>query len=152
MNNETGIHQKLMDTAYSKYGNLSTEEWYKILTESEKEAVVLGNFNYQVCNGGVSQWIFNGYCLDIEFLISVLKKIGTENCLEIVKFLKKVLPKIDLSAKRSGCMGNYLKLKNSSGNWKINGEFENVFYSGLSDKFLEDCVVYFERKENEQES
>ena len=102
------IHQTLMDSAYAKYtSELSAEAWMKLLTPSEKKAVVLGNFNYQVENGGVIQWIDNGYCMDIVDLISVLKEMNTENSKKVVKFLKKVLPKIDLEQDRIGCMGDY---------------------------------------------
>ena len=138
------IHQTLMDSAYAKYtSELSSEAWMKLLTPSEKKAVVLGNFNYQVENGGVIQWIDNGYCMDIVDLISVLKEMNTENSKKVVKFLKKVLPKIDLEQDRIGCMGDYTFGKRlQSGKTFLKFEEE---YSAMSDSFLSECEEFLKK-------
>ena len=56
-----------MTNAYYNWGkNTSREEFLSDLTPYEKLAVIFGNFNYQVENGGFSQWVFNNYDSDSE--------------------------------------------------------------------------------------
>ena len=61
-------HQELMNTAYEKFHSPDIEwkERFRTtgLTNLEKVAVMLGNFNYQVCNGGFMQYADNGYASD----------------------------------------------------------------------------------------
>ena len=57
-------HQKLMNEAYDLWksnDNWSKEEFFEQLDRKHRIAVALGNMNYQVENGGFSQWIYNGY-------------------------------------------------------------------------------------------
>lgn len=66
MNEEKiSIHQQLMDEAYTiweKNADLWDKDmFFDHLTYVQKVAVALGNLNYQVGNGGFSQWGFNGY-------------------------------------------------------------------------------------------
>lgn len=72
-----GRHQALMNQAYDRWRaeekrdqfrpdefpkpDLSHEAFVNGLEDPERLAVVFGNLNYQIGNGGVSQWIFNGY-------------------------------------------------------------------------------------------
>ena len=65
-----------MTNAYDNWGkNTSREEFLSDLTPYEKLAVIFGNFNYQVQNGGFSQWVFNNYDSDIDDLEEFI-----ENC------------------------------------------------------------------------
>lgn len=51
-----------MDEAYKKFkGNMSYNDFIDNLTEKEKLAVLTGNLNYQVGNGGFNQWHLNEY-------------------------------------------------------------------------------------------
>jgi hypothetical protein len=54
-------HQKLMNEAYASFKKLSYDEFINQLDEKHKVAVILGNLNYQVGNGGFSQWYYNNY-------------------------------------------------------------------------------------------
>ncbi len=61
--------QTLMDefyTEWQKEENKGKSKWDVLdgLSSAHQIAVVLGNFNYQVENGGISQWIYNGYFHD----------------------------------------------------------------------------------------
>lgn len=60
--------QELMNDVYcvwqSVEGKYDKHDIIDAFTEYHRMAVVFGNLNYQVCNGGFSQWIFNGYCLE----------------------------------------------------------------------------------------
>lgn len=65
--NNVDIHQKLMDEVYSKWrqkecAHMSRLEVIdKFFDKKHKVAVQLGNLNYQVENGGFSQWFMNSY-------------------------------------------------------------------------------------------
>lgn len=75
------IHQKLMDEAYElweKYDIHSKKDFLNKVNEKLGElhfyAVITGNLNYQVENGGFIQWIDNGYSHIIEDLIDFFDK------------------------------------------------------------------------------
>jgi hypothetical protein len=58
-----------MDEFYSEWQkeeNKGKGKWEILdeFSETHKIAVVFGNFNYQVENGGIEQWIYNGYFRD----------------------------------------------------------------------------------------
>lgn len=71
------LWQFIMDQSYDKWKHdgMRREEFLEQLTEYEKLAVMFGNFNYQVENGGLSQWDDNGYSEDLDFLYDFL-----DNC------------------------------------------------------------------------
>ncbi len=63
------VWQFVMDRAYEKFDDgISREEFINRLSEYEKVAVIFGNFNYQVENGGLLQWADNGYKNDLNYL------------------------------------------------------------------------------------
>ena len=91
-----GIHQQFMNQAYKDYEAkagrqkvsralsdqppISGHQNFLIsLSEAERFAVVFGNLNYQVENGGFSQWIGNRYYVDtIEYLREYIAKYGKQ--------------------------------------------------------------------------
>ncbi len=61
--------QALMDEVYHEWNKQENKDKGKrdILngfSEAHQIAVIFGNFNYQVGNGGIEQWIYNGYFHD----------------------------------------------------------------------------------------
>lgn len=65
-------HQELCDSAYLKVaearGTVPYEERFShpdLLTNLERVAVLLGNFHYQVENGGLAQYVDNGYAEEV---------------------------------------------------------------------------------------
>jgi len=82
------IHQDYMDRAYADYEQkagrrkvdraLNNEpslgsthqNFLDALSEAERIAVVFGNLNYQIGNGGISQWIGNNYYADTAGIIA----------------------------------------------------------------------------------
>jgi len=61
--------QSLMNEVYNerqKDENKGKGKWDVLdnFSEAHQAAVVFGNFNYQVENGGLHQWIYNGYFHD----------------------------------------------------------------------------------------
>jgi hypothetical protein len=72
------FHQELMDKAYDLWR--THKDWsYPIFIDNldmvSRRAVVLGNLNYQVCNGGFTQWEDNQYMENSGF---VLKAVLTD--------------------------------------------------------------------------
>lgn len=72
-----------MNQAYDFWKNekpeLSYNEFIKALPEKQAQAVIIGNLNYQVENGGFSQWASNGYSDQAERLKMYLRLIATES-------------------------------------------------------------------------
>lgn len=85
--------QILMNEFYDfweKYEHLPRLEVLKLMSELHQVAVKLGNLNYQVNNGGFSQWEFNEYNEDIEDLKIICDK-GISLNIEEFKKLKQIL-------------------------------------------------------------
>lgn len=90
-------HQKLMDEVYDYWkaqrdsGNQITRyEALENFSDLHHAAVIMGNLNYQVCNGGFAQWDDNGYSDDLEALKEICDK-GIELGLSDFVELKKIL-------------------------------------------------------------
>jgi len=75
------LHQALMDKAHARWNGgeytvLTRAMWYKHLLEWERAAVVLGHLNRQIENGGVSQYVCNGFAADARpYLTNILNSI-----------------------------------------------------------------------------
>jgi hypothetical protein len=99
--------QALMDEAYDEWRkeeNKGKDKW-DILNDFSKAhqiAVTFGNFNYQVENGGISQWIYNGYFQDdAEKFIEYLE-IGAQTDERCRAILDRV-SMLDQYAKETNC-------------------------------------------------
>lgn len=103
--------QTLMDEVYIEWRKDDNKGKWDVLGDfsvSHQVAVTFGNFNYQVENGGIEQWIYNGYCQDdaekfIEFL-----EIGAETDDRCRNILDKVY-QLDQYAHETNCdrYGNF---------------------------------------------
>lgn len=71
------VFQGLMNAAYDTYGNQSYDDFLFNLPAQQRMAVLIGNLNHQVENGGFAQWILNGYSNEAQEVRYVLRKIGT---------------------------------------------------------------------------
>lgn len=77
-------HQDLMTKAYTKWAKgLNYREFLYKLDVAERRAVVIGNLNYQVENGGFAQWVDNKYSDGIEFLREALTAVGTDTAKKV---------------------------------------------------------------------
>ncbi len=91
------FHQELMNQAYAKWKSeggikeMGYNEFVDSLPKNERCAVLLGNLNYQVCNGGWSQWCHNGYCTKISMVRIILLDMNTEMSARIVRMIDKVM-------------------------------------------------------------
>ena len=95
------IAQKLMDEVYDKWNTEECRAMNKLdvishhFTPLHRAAVQFGNMNYQVNNGGFTQWHDNGYSEDLEDLIEYAKK-GTAQGIKHIDALLQIL--IDIEA------------------------------------------------------
>lgn len=98
MNEKENKWQELMDAAYDKWENKSRvtyPEFVSNLSFKEKCAVLTGNFNYQVHNGGIHQWIFNGYAVEINRMIDILEIIDGQFSNKLQEILEILEPYIN---------------------------------------------------------
>lgn len=84
------VHQKLMDEAYNTWQKgLSYDEFIDTLDNKHKLAVLTGNLNYQVENGGFLQWhnsLYSPKAYELLNLLSLYKnKPYINNVMEIVR-------------------------------------------------------------------
>lgn len=115
MKTDTSCWQNLMDNAYDKWGiNKKTgkswgyRQFLNNLDAVERKAVVLGNFHYQTCNGGLQQWVDNGYASDSgKDLLAILDEMGTENSRELAGIVRDVLKNVDMTQDNRGFGGDY---------------------------------------------
>lgn len=145
MNTKADKIQELMDEAYDIWKSkpdFSREDLFDLISFKHKAAVVLGNLNYQVENGGFVQWISNGYCLNMNDLKRVLRKFlkwendgfadAKKNAQQVLDMLTEIEQIIDLDAEDRGCGGSYLINKDEDagdgpGPWL--DKFDTKFYS-----------------------
>jgi len=107
MADSTDKIQALMDEVYSawqKEENKGKGKWDVLdgFSEAHQIAVVFGNFNYQVENGGIEQWIYNGYFQDDAEKLAGFLEIGAETDTRCRTILDKVYM-LDKYAQETGC-------------------------------------------------
>ncbi len=108
------LWEDLVNKAYTRWqkgGDLeevSSEEFLDELDPLTRKAVILGNLNYQVGNGGFVQWVDNGYasCQMVQ-LKRILTKMDTELSKKTLTLIAKVEPLIIIGAKNRGMNGEY---------------------------------------------
>lgn len=105
------VWQGLMDRAYDKWEDAKKWSYRRFLLNLdsvERKAVLVGNFHYQTLNGGLQQWVDNGYASGGGAeLLDVLDEIGTENAEKVSKIVKGVLVHVDLTCEKTGFGGDY---------------------------------------------
>lgn len=90
---EYPVLERLMKSAYDRYQanpNWSATDFHAQLTPAETIAVHIGNMNYQVGNGGWSQWFDNGYGRRpgvFTFIVFQLNKMETPNAKTVIKLM-----------------------------------------------------------------
>lgn len=144
---EDNFHQKLMTQAHDKWQNSkwSIAEFYSNLTPIERAACVLGHFNYQVENGGFSQWVFNGYAKAAEpFLFKILRNMNTPLSKKVTKLTEEALYKIELNDKKSNRYSHYGEDEEDE---YISTDEECNHYYKINDEFMKDCLHYLESYE-----
>lgn len=72
------VLEGLMDAAYETFGDQTYAAFLSNLPAQQRKAVLIGNLNYQVENGGFGQWILNRYADYARDVMLVLREIGTD--------------------------------------------------------------------------
>jgi hypothetical protein len=147
--------QDLMDAAYDRWteGDLkgtSRYEFLSLLDDTTRFAVVLGNLNYQVENGGWCQWVGNGYCVSYPFVLEALEALGTPIAKKVTAMVETVglsleQDVLDGDSESDGSMCNYWN-EEASGEyeeqcWSCNGSGENDGYDPDDACSDEECKV-----------
>lgn len=103
------LWQNLMDRSYAKWENTVPYRRFLLSLDSvERKAVILGNFNYQVLNGGLQQWVDNGYASGSgRDLLAILEEIGTEVSEKILKIVKQTLQYVNTDMEKFGFGEDY---------------------------------------------
>lgn len=112
---DVSIHQELMNKAYDnweKNKQWSYNQFISSLDFKEKLAVLTGNLNYQVENGGFSQWHFNDYSSEADELIKLLSMYSNE------PVIKRVLSLVEEAVQIIN--GYELDIEQLKSNWEEN--------------------------------
>jgi len=109
--------QVLMDAAYKKWEG---KDWTyaRFLVEIERKeriAVLLGNLNYQVENGGFRQWVDNGYALNAREIIAILMTIGGPGSIKVAEMVKQIAKHVDLTKTKVGWSDYWKRYTNRFG-------------------------------------
>lgn len=132
---EPTFHQKLMTAAYDRYESRWTKREFEAqLTCAERRAVLVGNMNYQVENGGFSQWLGNGYATheNVKLIRAYLSEM--ENCIYALEL--------------DDILESFQKLGNSLG-WDVNAWDEDNYEEQKLDKRFYDMNAQFMRSFDE---
>lgn len=122
-----------MDRAYDRWqkAHWSQENFWAQLSPREKVAVYVGNLNNQVCNGGFSQWVFNGYSDCSEELLQILPLLG-DTSREVARLIGDVLDEEN----------QHLWSDDDDGDdWDYSKDYDRLFYS-INEKMLEECEMF----------
>lgn len=96
---EKSVHQQLMDEAYDKWRNNKNWDYNEFVDELDIKhalAVLTGDLNYQVKNGGFSQWYFNDYASEAQRLLTLLSFYKEEPVIaEVIQLVEKAVRIID---------------------------------------------------------
>ena len=144
--------QKEMNTAYDRWihGDLkeisSQYDFYKNLTESQRFACVIGNFNYQVCNGGFSQWHGNDYSNSSEdWIFSYIDNINTPTSQRVRSLVERAFEAIldhQEECEQFDAYNDEDEADNPNYYDPYFDTLDDEFYE-INDKFLEDAEAYF---------
>ena len=124
--------EAVMSKAYKKWEgkSWSYEDFLMELDANERDVVVIGNLNYQVCNGGFSQWAGNDYDEGIVFLERALGKINTKEAKRASEMARTVTDMKSGAEKGSGYdgWGDDMSEREQDVDYETCNEFDNEFY------------------------
>lgn len=89
--------QALMDQAYDRWQanrGMSQQDFWDGLDAMERLAVFCGNFNYQVGNGGLTQWHGNGYATPetVGYITRICEnRMKTPVALEVARIIREFM-------------------------------------------------------------
>jgi hypothetical protein len=105
---EQATWQKLVKQAFARQeGDLrsvSADEFYERLDPLQRKAVLLWDFDYQVCEGAIPHWIMNARDGWITEVAEIVKEIDTETGKEVLSLLEQVLPLAGSESEEDMCL------------------------------------------------
>jgi tetratricopeptide (TPR) repeat protein len=116
---------RLVNRAYQRLKrdllNVSRDEFYRRLDPLSRKAVLLSELNRQILNGGLAQWVANGYAHWIVDVIEAARAIGTDNARHVASALEDLsqilrIDGLDLDEdeafrRLSECEGRYFEVQ-----------------------------------------
>jgi len=141
----TEVHQDLMDESYDLWQSEEGKNWnHKDFLDNlpsvvHKYAVILGNLNQQVENGGFEQWYGNNYGeRDDEILVKeILPQIGTQNAAKVSDLIE-----IAMSIRADELRGTTEYEDEEFENvWENHGDIDGIYY-GINEEFLKEVNEY----------
>jgi hypothetical protein len=141
------LHQTLMDEAYSWWQNdgkgASSKDFLantKKMSQKHIDAVVSGNLNSQVCNGGFPQWVDNGYAIDTwEHLEDLLIRMGTKTSKSILNMINAFKEYINFDQETCGWSDYWIEEEERECGWCDNGVVEGLYNEESGDYDQDDC-------------
>jgi hypothetical protein len=141
------VHQDLMNEAYNWWQNegkgASSEDFLihcKEMSQKHLDAVVSGNLNYQVCNGGFPQWVDNGYAVSAwEHVEDLLIRLGTKNAKSILNMINAFKEYIDFDQESRGWCNYWIEEEERECSWCDNGVVEGLYDEETGDYEQDDC-------------
>ncbi len=130
-----------MESSYSKWREHNDwyyEDFISSLDPIARKCVLLGNFNYQVENGGFSQWVDNGYGLYYKEVQKILKEIGTNESILVSNMIDSFSKYINTRKKASG-YDNYWTIDDVG--MDICSELDDKYYE-VNKKLLDDIAMF----------
>jgi hypothetical protein len=92
---ERNARERLSNRSHRRWGgDFDNPEW-KREDPLSRNAALLSVLTRQIHNGGLWQWIANGYCRWIDDTIAAAREIGTTPALEVAAVLQDLSPHVD---------------------------------------------------------
>jgi hypothetical protein len=128
-------HQTLMTAAYQAWGDgMSYMGFLDELDGTSRRAVVFGNLNREVHNGGFDQWHDNGYSEAGEFLLRSLEKMTGPAALKVKGIMEKVFVQIHIHEQKEA-------------DWEEAEDMDfdtlDIEYYTVADAFLKEAESFF---------
>jgi hypothetical protein len=141
--------QKLVKQAFARQAEdlrgVSGDEFYKRLDPLQRKAVLLWDFDYQVCEGGIPHWIMNAREAWITEVTEIVKEIDTETGKEVLSILEQVLPLAGSESEEDMCLlgdlSNRYLFANPIGSETAGTRFIN---ESLRDRFVNDVETWLQ--------
>jgi hypothetical protein len=145
-----------MDAAYDRYSATARQPggWTKdglldVAEGDELMAVPLGNFCYQVQNGGLMQWIGNGYATT--FAVSLLKRALRNIATPATQAVAEILAEAEEAGLEEPGQARYSD-DGCDYDWECwrdtLNKLDSRFYE-IDDQFLDDCEAFFASRTKE---
>ncbi len=147
------VWQDHMNAVYTKWQQNTKLPYETVLmrcNQVEFAAVLLGNFNNQVCNGGFQQWVDNGYATQGRYVLRILKDIiqhpstpsNKIDALEsLYKRVQKLLKYVKPGLKNKGFCGDYWKDRRSKSGAAFASEQDDWYYEQDFEELFE-CYIH----------